>query len=310
MINNDSILNAVTKHYDNKRFNAQNKAYELNAMLNEDQQWVNNRFAIKELSLEIAKAEYMQDLDLANSLKEKREVLKAKRNQILSQKGIDERSLSPVYECEKCQDTGFIHGAGVCDCFYKTLTAVCEDLLQLSPTSLPDFSTYVCADKTEEKYKNLFLDYVEKFPPEKVKNLLISGDTGCGKTFSAGCIASALKGKNLNVIFITAVKLSELFLRYHTASIGDKQAIFSLLTTCDLLVIDDLGTEPLLKNVTVEYLTAVISERLSTKSPFIITTNLTMGEIKERYTERLLSRLSGAETAKISLKGKDKRIKK
>ena len=65
--------------------------------------------------------------------------------------------------------------------------------------------------------------------------------------------------KNYNVIFLTAIKLNEIFLTYHTSSIGDKQAIFSLLTTCDLLVIDDLGTEPILKNVTVESLTATLA---------------------------------------------------
>ena len=309
MINNDNILNEVTRYYDNKRFNAQNKAYELNTKLNEDEKWVNNRFAIKDLSLSIAKAEYSNDQTLAQELKKKRELLKIERAQILMQKGITEEELSPIYECKKCKDTGFVHGGGFCDCFYKNLTVVCENLLQLNSTTLPTFSEYECSSKTAEKYKNLFIDFVNKFPPETIKNLLIGGDTGTGKTFSAGCIASALKGKNYNVIFLTAVKLNDIFLRYHTATLGDKQAIMQLLTNCDLLVIDDLGTEPILKNVTVEYLTAIISERLTTSAPFIITTNLTLSEIKERYTERLSSRLSGKETARIALTGKDLRLK-
>ena len=310
MINNDSILNAVTRYYDDKRFKAQNTAYEINEKLNQDERWVNNRYAVKDLSLSIAKAEFLGDTNNLNKLKEKRELLLKERALILKEKGLTEKDLTPAFECDKCKDTGYIHGGGFCDCFFIALSQVCENLLNLKSPALPTFDDFKVVTAEDEKNKKLFTTYIEKFPPEKCKNLLIGGDTGTGKTFCAGCIASAIKGKNFNTIFLSAVKLGELFLRYHTASINDKLAIFSLLTTCDLLVIDDLGTEPILSNVTVPYLTAVLSERIANGAPFIITTNLTLLEIKERYTERLFSRLSGEETARISFKGKDKRLKK
>ena len=71
MINNDSILNAVTRYYDDKRFKAQNTAYEINEKLNQDERWVNNRYAVKDLSLSIAKAEFLGDTNNLNKLKEK-----------------------------------------------------------------------------------------------------------------------------------------------------------------------------------------------------------------------------------------------
>ena len=83
--------------------------------------------------------------------------------------------------------------------------------------------------------------------------------------------------------------------------------MFDYLTATDLLVIDDLGTEPILNNVTVEYITAVISERLAKQKAFIITTNLSFDETKIKYTDRLSSRLSENNTRWITLKGDDKR---
>ena len=109
------------------------------------------------------------------------------------------------------------------------------------------------------------------------------------------------------MIFLTAVKANDLFLKYHTSDQADRKLVFSLLTDCDLLIIDDLGTEPVLRNVTVEYLTSILSERLTNKNPFIITTNLTPEEMIKRYTERLVSRLSDSSTAIMPFNGKDKR---
>lgn len=87
----------------------------------------------------------------------------------------------------------------------------------------------------------------------------------------------------------------------------DRSVIFDVLTTCDLLIIDDLGTEPIKNNVTVEYLTAFLSERLNNEKAFIITTNLSSEDLLKRYSERLTSRLSSSSCAQFKLNGKDLR---
>ena len=93
----------------------------------------------------------------------------------------------------------------------------------------------------------------------------------------------------------------------HTSAL-DKAFTFDCLTNCDLLVVDDLGTEPVYNNVTVEYLVALISTRLDIKKPFIITTNLNANELKARYNDRLASRLNDKQTTRfIEFKGVDLR---
>ena len=310
MLDNNVIISALTKFYDKLRMDAQNRAFEINNTLEKDPVWQENRFKIKNVRMQIARAKFDENTNCLPDLNQTLNNLLQERASILAKKGLTEDHLKVQYACEKCQDSGFWEGGGVCDCFYKNLSIVCEDLLNVKTPNLPTFEDFDESTPSCKKLKTLFLDYTAKFPPEKIKNLVFIGKPGTGKTFSAGCIASALKANNFNVIYLSAVKLNDLFLRYHTASAGDKQAIFSLLTASDLLVIDDLGTEPILKNVTVEYLTATISERLNGGAPFIITTNLTLDEIKSRYTERFSSRIAGSETARFTFDGKDMRMNK
>ena len=309
MIENNQIMNALIRSYETKRINAQNKAYEVSEKLSLNQEWVSNRYAIKDKTLKIAKAKYEGNNGLVLLLEKERKELLLKREEILKSYNLTERDLSPRYECAICQDTGFLQ-TGVCECFYKNLAKICAQTLNLPEQRFPSFEQFTELNPNSLKLKALLEKYVEKFPPVKVKNLILMGSSGVGKTFSAQCIANSLIEKNYNVIFLTAVKLNEVFLSYHTASLSDKQAIFSLLTSCDLLIIDDLGTEPLLANVTAPYLTAVISERITSGAPFVITTNLNLDELKTRYTERFSSRISGNESARILVDGEDLRRKK
>ena len=303
-------MTALTKLYDKKRMDAENRAYEINASLEQDEVWQENRYKLKNLRLELARAKFDENFDNVPRLEEQIAILLKERRNILTSKGLTENMLKVNYSCPICSDTGYVEGGGLCKCFFANLMAVSEQILNVQTPLLPTFESYQTQNEKDEKLKNLLLDYVAKFPPEKIKNLIFTGIPGTGKSFSAGCIASALISNNHTVLYLSAVKLNDIFLRYHTSSISDKQAIFSLLSSCDLLVIDDLGTEPILKNVTAEYITAIISERLNLGTPFIITTNLSLEEIKLRYSERLSSRILGSETARIPFDGKDLRIKK
>ncbi len=307
MIKNDELINKVMNVYENRRLFANDRALSINEALDSDKEFYSNRAELKKVLFDIQKAEYENNDEALKPLYQKRDALKKKRAELLSEKGLSEKDLSPRFACEKCNDTGYSSSGGLCSCFYKTLTSVINQTLNIEPIKFPSFSDFKTTTESDQKIKGVLKSYIEHFPPKKVRNLVFAGATGTGKTFSAAVIADSLIKRDFNVLFLSSIKLNDVFLRYHTSSEGDRKAIFELLTECDLLIIDDLGTEPVLKNVTVEYMTSFLSERLAHEKPFIITTNFFPEEIKARYTERLLSRISAKDCAIVPFFGKDKR---
>ncbi len=132
------------------------------------------------------------------------------------------------------------------------------------------------------------------------------GDTGTGKTFMASIVNNILAKKGYSTLFLNACDLNDIFLKYHLADIDDKQAIFAPLIFCDLLIIDDLGSENILNNVTTPYLYKLIINRH--KKNTIITTNLDPDKMAERYTKRVSSRLLDKNIAKnVTIQGIDLR---
>lgn len=307
MYNDNSLYLKVKQIYDNRKIAAADKAFLLRQKLNADAVFSDNSQKLKNAGFLRQKYQFEGDIKKAEEYTAEYTCLKKERAEILKKYGISETDLENKFECAKCEDTGFLPGGGTCDCYYKTVNAVINETLGISERKLPSFEDYIAENDQEKKLKEKFLTYCAKFPDLAVKNLVLIGTTGTGKTFAAGCIANELKKANLNVIFLSAVKANDLFLKYHSSKDADRRIIFGLLTDCDLLIIDDLGTEPILKNVTVEYLTAVLSERLADEKPFIITSNLNPKEMINRYTERLVSRLSDSSTAIMSFTEKDKR---
>lgn len=307
MITSDEILKSALALYENDRQKANDEAYKNMQTALSDGEFSRAYYAIKDLNLKIARLEFEEAAsgDIA-PLKRERELLIAKRDEALKKLNLSEKSLKPAYTCEKCSDTGYMPDGGTCDCFFKKLTLCAEKFLGVTKPKLPAFDDFSC-ELASENFKNKLLSYCEHFDQTERRNLIFSGKPGTGKSFAAGCIASELEKRGKNVLFLSALKLSEIFFTYHVTSGSDQRAIFETLTTCDLLVIDDLGTEPLKNNVTVEYLTAFLSERLNNGKAFIITTNLSNNDLLSRYGERLTSRLSSNTCAQFSLNGKDLR---
>ena len=133
--------------------------------------------------------------------------------------------------------------------------------------------------------------------------MLLTGKSGLGKTFLLHAVAERLIERNVNVLIISAYKLLDLvrkaYFSNHEESAGE-------LAEIDVLMIDDLGSEPLMQNVTVEQLFNLLNERLNSGLSTIISTNLTMEELQGRYTERIASRLRDKNNWKvITLEGKD-----
>lgn len=138
---------------------------------------------------------------------------------------------------------------------------------------------------------------------------MFCGATGTGKTYSAQIIANNLLDRKIDVCYTTAFAMVTAFQKY-VQSFGTSDAIDTFLD-CDLLIIDDLGAEPTIKNVTGEHIYNIINERLLHNRPFIITTNLSPAQLMVRYDQRIASRILSTETSTlIEFKGPDRRIKK
>ena len=147
--------------------------------------------------------------------------------------------------------------------------------------------------------------------PTTIKNIIISGASGVGKSFLLECMLSELIKQKKYVLYTTAFTMSQNLLKYHTTFDTSKESILSPYLECDVLIIDDLGSGPIFKNVSEEYLYLILNQRLFEQKSVIISTNLTLSEIQDRYGERILSRLVSKNVSKLfKIENSDLRLKK
>ena len=138
--------------------------------------------------------------------------------------------------------------------------------------------------------------------------MLISGNTGVGKTYLLDSICNKLIEKNVVVNYYTAFALSDLFLKYRSSFNEAKAGLLDGVLTCDVLIIDDLGSESNIKN-NEEYFYSLFNERLVKNKSTIITSNLDMEQLLYRYGERTFSRLCNkSNSVIIKINNKDLRL--
>lgn len=294
-----------------RRNKAQSSINELQERLFKDEEYLKTYNEYNSVRFDISKAKYMQNQTLVKQLEEKEKSLLRSLKAIRKEYDLLEKDFAPKYECSICNDTGRLDDGRKCKCYKKLLSKLTFEELGLENKKLPTFKKAIYKEFNDlEKIYNKMTGYCQKFP-DTDKNIVIGGSVGTGKSFLAGCIASELIAKDFNVIFISACELNSILLKYHVAPIYEKGAILELLTDCDLLVIDDLGSEPIYKNVTEEYLLMLITERMNKKNPFIITTNLEQNQLLDRYGDRTLSRLNDKKHGVfIKIDGEDLRRKR
>ena len=285
MIKSNKILEKVQDYYQSLR--SRNQTLKLN---NEENLLKNEKYLrtvneIGKINYQIAKASYSGEIENIEKLKIELENLQKIKLEIES---AEENQITPNYSCEICKDNGYVNGKR-CVCFNKTLIKTALYELGVSERSKEYFSNSIPTPLN--KHYAIMMDYTKKFPETEVNNYVFIGSPGTGKTYLSKCVESEVLSKGYSALFLSSTDLINIFLKMHLSEV-DKSLIFEILSTCDLLIIDDLGTEPIYKNVTIEYLLTVISTRLDNNKQFIITTNLSTSELLERYNERLISRLS------------------
>lgn len=150
-------------------------------------------------------------------------------------------------------------------------------------------------------------EFIDTFGTE-FRNLLLYGDTGVGKTFLSHCIAKELLEQSFSVIYFTAAQLFDIFAKSTFRREEEAGADCDHIYSCDLLIIDDLGTE-MSNSFTNSQLFICLNERILRKKSTLISTNLSLEDLKNIYSERVFSRITSAYTV-LRLTGDDIRIQK
>ncbi len=290
MIKSNVILQQVNDFYVNKKTKTLAKKEYFNNLLNQNKDYVLLYNKIGATKLDLAKQEYLNNQEEVEKLQKSLNKLNIKLNKILEDIGYFKYFSNNEYDCKTCKDSGFVNGKR-CFCYVKKITEVSLNYLGVinkEPCLFSDANA-----PSIQKQKVLLQKYATNFPNNNVKNFVLTGKVGTGKTFLSKCVLNTVNQKGYNGVFLTANELNNLFLKMHLGEV-QKTVVNEILYNCDLLVIDDLGTEPIYNNVTPEYLLALISDRIDKKSPFIITTNLSNEELINKYNERFVSRLKTA----------------
>lgn len=204
-----------------------------------------------------------------------------------------------------------------CACIKVALMRRLYDAANIGDETFENFDLRIFSDVPEEKtgksqrqtmaaYRSYCEGYADAFPDVRRRNLLLTGPTGLGKTYLLNCISARLLDRGKAVLRLTAYRMLDAMRRYHR---GQDDGGLELMTTAEVLVIDDLGTEPMLENITIEYLFTLLNERRANRLPTLVATNLTPRELQARYTERIFSRLMDrSETQVLLFSGEDVRL--
>lgn len=219
-------------------------------------------------------------------------------------------SIEPDYTCKKCRDTGYINGK-YCSCLIKEINNLLKE--ESGFNQFEDFKdTNFELFSNKEYMKKLYSKMQQWCHSNFKKNLIyIAGYTGVGKTHLIKCMANELINLNHIVRFTTSFAMHQDFIKsYSTKDLDKKNNLLDKYLNTEILFIDDLGTELRQYNITINYLYQVINERKVKRLPTIITSNLTLDDIKDYYDERISSRIIDKETSIcLFIDGEDLRLK-
>ncbi len=223
--------------------------------------------------------------------------------QLLAEGGLPANALEPVYTCSLCKDEGYVYTPSrqMCSCMRQELNRRMLGELGLSGAAhtFENFQEELFSDEVAQGdalsqrqrallARNTCLNFADSFPDTVTPNLLLSGKSGLGKTFLLHAIAHRLVERDVMPVYTSAYHLLEVARKAYFENNSDQLAE---MMNAPVLLIDDLGTEPMLQNITIEQLFNLLNERQMNRRHTVISTNLTMAEFKERYTERIASRL-------------------
>ena len=263
--------------------------------------------------------------DAAEEMRKLKEInlgLQKELSELLVSNGYPEDVFEPKYLCKNCNDTGYYEYDGrtlLCSCMKKALVeCAVKELNKTAPLSLSTFGTFdlnyyskefdrtvgVVPYNHMEKVLKYCKSYADNFTT-KSNSILMYGNTGLGKTHLSLAIANEVIQKGFGVIYVSAPSLAQQLEKEHFSR--DKSSpVSNMLLDCDLLIIDDLGTEFQTKFSTAE-LYNIFNSRLLLSKPVIINTNYELDKLEDIYSDRFVSRIIGS-AQKLAFTGTDIRI--
>ena len=301
--------NQILREYDERRF--RNKR-ELDKRIQESYGAIPKLKDLEDelisLSARSGRLALFGDTEALDELKKKSDRLIEQQKKLLVDNGYPEDYLRIRYQCSRCKDTGFI-GNEKCRCFKQAIADMIYEGSNLkSVLERENFSTfsfkYYSDDFIDESIGLSPLSNMQKIVAgcksfirhfdKKHDNLLFLGNTGVGKTFLANCIAKELLDRGYTVIYLTAFRLFDILEKYKFGKEDDNSLTaanqFEYILDCDMLIIDDLGTE-LSNSFTTSQLYLIINERLLRQKSTLISTNLSLDNLNANYSERIYSRI-------------------
>lgn len=318
-------MNLSSAHYDSIMREYDNQRLENMHALNARTQDIYDRFPeIKQIDEQIADlaesfaasftSEHMMSFE---EYRRKLADLRMEKEALLKCYHIDPEALKLQYRCPDCQDTGYI-GNEKCHCLRQRII---DEMYQQSNLreilEAENFSTlsYKYYDTENMEKMGIAIETCKKFVEnfdKAFENILLCGTVGIGKTFLSNCIAKEILDKGHSVLYLSAFQLFDLMAKNSFSGNSPKEDTvakqYPHIFECDLLIIDDLGTE-LANSFTMAGFFLVINERILRKKSTLISTNLSPEEILTTYTERTASRIISNYTM-LKLSGSDIRLKK
>ena len=246
-------------------------------------------------------------------------------SELLKSIGKPENWLEPIYTCPDCQDTGYVGETlrTECHCLQERCNCILAADSLSEDEDVPSFEHFnleLFPDEKKTEYGGLSQRFVMDrafsrckawascWPEDRHSTLLLTGKSGLGKTYLLRCIARAMAERGLRVTILSAFRFVELARHCHIAAESDE---FDELLRSDVVLIDDIGSEPMMNNITVVYLYNLIDERQSAGKATVLSTNLSVADLQKQYSERIASRLTDQrQSLVVELMGEDIRRRK
>ncbi len=259
----------------------------------------------RELSESIASVSIAQgkkllegDDNALSELKETLHSLTAMKQQLLVGAGYPADYLEPIYTCRDCKDTGYLANRSKCHCFKQAVINLLYEQSGIQETLQTENFAHLSYDFYDgqdlQRFQNNVAEceqFIQSFDSD-YHNLFFYGTVGTSKSFLSSCIAKELIESEHSVLYTSAVNLFETLSKsmFDYKSNDDLASYHKELYDCDLLIIDDLGTE-YTTNVTASAFFSVLNGRHLAQKSTIISTNLSLEDVLNRYSDRTLSRI-------------------
>jgi DNA replication protein DnaC len=317
-----SQYNMLMREYEERRFSSQRdltkrleELYSIFPRIKKIQEEI-SALSVSEVKNRLLKNSSDEDI------KKKIHDLSEEKEKILLENGYNKDYLKPVYVCKDCKDTAYI-GNEKCHCLKEKIIDLLYDQSNIKAVLKNENFNHFNIDlysendmdeitkiSARENIKEVLLkarNFVSDFKRKK-DNLLIFGATGVGKTYLTNCIAKEIMDAGNSVIYVSAIRLFEILAddMFSKKDTNENEKISKDFLDCDLLIIDDLGTE-LVNSFTSSAFFNCINERYLRNKSVVISTNLSLGELKNTYSERVFSRIT-SNYILLKIFGKDLRV--